>query len=695
MENVELLAPAGSLDILKAAIFSGADAVYIGGKNFGARAFANNFDHAEIIEAVKFAHHYGVRIYVTMNTLLNEYELEAAMKEVDFLYKSNVDALIIQDLGLYYRIINTYPDFEIHASTQLHIHNISGVKTCEKLGFKRVVLARESSLALIEEACKEDIEIEIFVHGAICVSYSGQCLMSSKMLNRSGNKGVCAQCCRLPYEIYDEDGKQVNNKDKYVLSPKDMNLLVHIPSLIKAGVRSFKIEGRMKKKAYVCNVTSLYRQAIDAYYHNEKFIFTDKMDYELHVLFQRDFTDSYLLDDNDNKNFFSSSRPNHLGVNIGRVVKIDRDDVYIKLTHELHQFDGIRFLNKNDDGLIINYLYLNDLLVSKANKNDIVKIKCDFKVKVNDEVIKTSDYLLEKSYDKLNNIQRLGLEVKVVAKINSPLAISFSLNDIKVEAKSDVRLERAQKLKSAKEDIYKQINKLKDSPYFIKEISYQLDDVFIPNKLINELRRNLVIKLDEKRASGFKRNKSITNYSLLEISEALNGPLAQYGSYICHQDDKYLVYNVINTSSIYPLSNYAVVSELGALFNDADHKIAYYTLNTSNSYAYELLRKLGYEAIILSSELNLEQTNTLYEAYLRRNNDKAVPYYFKRGHRVLMYLKKDPMYMLEKSKGYIQSGKDSLLVKRDDDKTLVIEEDYRRDGFDDYNSFEFLDDKQS
>ncbi|MBQ2139279.1 MAG: U32 family peptidase, partial [Erysipelotrichaceae bacterium] len=187
MRNIELLAPAGNFECLKAAVYNGANAVYLGGKNFSARAFANNFDEEELKKAVRFAHLHDVRIFVTLNTLLTEREFANAIKMADFYYENKVDALLIQDLGLYYYLKKKYPDFELHCSTQMHVHNLQGVRNARKLGFSRVVLARESTLDLIKEACKEDIEIETFVHGAICVSYSGQCLMSSSTKNRSAN----------------------------------------------------------------------------------------------------------------------------------------------------------------------------------------------------------------------------------------------------------------------------------------------------------------------------------------------------------------------------------------------------------------------------------------------------------------------------------------------------------------------------
>ena len=198
--RVEILAPAGDLETLKLAINAGADAIYLGLNNFGARAFAKNFSYEEYEEAITYAHLRNVKIYVTMNTLLNEDEISNAIKQVDYLYEHQVDALIIQDLGLLNIVSQKYPDLELHASTQMHIHNRSGIKFLKDKGIKRVVLARETPLAVIEECQKENIDIEIFAYGALCVSYSGQCLMSSCLKNRSGNKGMCAQNCRMIYD---------------------------------------------------------------------------------------------------------------------------------------------------------------------------------------------------------------------------------------------------------------------------------------------------------------------------------------------------------------------------------------------------------------------------------------------------------------------------------------------------------------
>jgi putative protease len=252
-ELPELLAPAGDMSCLYAAVEGGADAVYVGGKRFGARAFAKNFDMDELSRAVNYCHLHGVKLYVTLNTLIEDLELSEAVEYAAELYRIGVDALIVCDLGVVSAIRRHVPDLELHASTQMSIHNTDGVHAAHSLGVSRAVVARELSLANIKSVVENSpCEIEVFLHGALCVCHSGQCLFSSMVGGRSGNRGECAQPCRLPF-----------NNGKYILSLRDLSLAEHIPDLIESGVASLKIEGRMKSPDYVYAVTSVYRRLLD------------------------------------------------------------------------------------------------------------------------------------------------------------------------------------------------------------------------------------------------------------------------------------------------------------------------------------------------------------------------------------------------------------------------------------------------
>ncbi|MBE7051251.1 MAG: U32 family peptidase [Ruminococcaceae bacterium] len=262
--NIEILAPGGSLECLKTAIDSGADAVYFGGSKFGARSNAVNLSNEQITEAVEYAHLRFAKVYVVVNTLLSDKELSEAFEFIKFCYIEGVDGVIVQDIGVFRMIKSSFPDFRVHASTQLTIHNLDGALWAQKMGIDRVVLSRELSFDEIKHiASNTTIELEVFVHGALCMSYSGQCLMSSFLGGRSGNRGGCAQPCRLAYTLADSNGKNVSEKGKYLLSLKDLCLIDHIADLKKIGITSLKIEGRMKSESYVSAVCGIYNKYRD------------------------------------------------------------------------------------------------------------------------------------------------------------------------------------------------------------------------------------------------------------------------------------------------------------------------------------------------------------------------------------------------------------------------------------------------
>lgn len=286
---MELLAPAGTKESLIAAVENGADAVYLGGKLFNARRFAANFNEEELCWAVKYCHVRGVKVYVTVNTLIHEHELEPVVDYIFSLYNLGVDAVIVQDLGLAHLIHSILPDFELHASTQMFLHNRFGIKFAEKLGIKRAILARELSLDEIAELAESGLDLEVFVHGALCVAYSGQCLFSSLLGGRSGNRGQCAQPCRLPYQLVDRvsQAEVVEQPGDYLISPKDLRLIEHLDLLERIGVKSLKIEGRMKGPEYTAVVTRTYRDAIDRRRFDHK---------ALTSVFNREFTTHHLFD---------------------------------------------------------------------------------------------------------------------------------------------------------------------------------------------------------------------------------------------------------------------------------------------------------------------------------------------------------------------------------------------------------------
>ena len=367
-KQIELLAPAGSYEALQAAVQNGANAIYLGGNDFSARAFATNFNRDELKQAVIYSHLRNVKIYVTVNTLYEDNQFENLKDYLLFLASINVDALIIQDLGLMAYVKKYFPNFEIHMSTQTSIYSLSAVKYFERLGVDRIVLARENSLEEIKNICNNSkLDIEVFVHGALCMSYSGQCLMSSMIAKRSGNKGACGQPCRLAYKLQ-KDGKNLDQVPSYLLSPKDLCTIENVGALIEAGITSFKIEGRMKRPEYVAIIVKQYREAIDAYFQKQNSKNYSKQIKEMKQMFNRGFTGGYLLQDKD---LMADDYPGNRGIKLGSVLDYDkkRKVVKIKLIDKIKQGDRISFKSV-DYTRTITKLFLNHRLVNQAVAKD-------------------------------------------------------------------------------------------------------------------------------------------------------------------------------------------------------------------------------------------------------------------------------------------------------------------------------------
>ena len=389
MNEIELLAPVGSFDALKAAVQNGANAVYLGGKDFSARASANNFDREELIEAVKYAHIRDVRVFVTTNTLIKQDEIEDFVEYAKFLYDIDVDALIMQDIGVAMLIHELLPDFELHASTQMVAHSLEDAQYLESIGFKRVVLARELTVDEIKYICDNtNVDIEIFVHGALCVCYSGGCLMSSMIGNRSGNRGRCAQPCRQKYTMIDiSTGEEIHSNGEYLLSTKDLNTIEDVDKIIETGVLSLKIEGRMKKPEYVATVINSYRNAIDEYQANKKVnISTETME-DLYTIFNRKFTKGLILGE-VGEDVMNSNVPNNQGLYVGKVVDYNKKAkrLKIKLEGTLKKGDGI-----NLGGGTIGRIIKGKEIAQIGYKGETIELDFIGEARKNQPVFKTSD----------------------------------------------------------------------------------------------------------------------------------------------------------------------------------------------------------------------------------------------------------------------------------------------------------------
>ena len=559
----ELLSPAGDMESLLEAIHNGADAVYLAMKSFGARKFAKNFSKEEIIEAIKLCHLYGVRIYVTMNTLVKESEVEVFLEQVKYLHINGVDAIIMQDFGMISLVRKMYPNLEIHASTQANNSSLDTIKMFYEMGVKRVVVSRELTLEEIKQI-NFPIEIETFIHGALCICYSGNCLMSSMIGTRSGNRGECAGSCRLKYALKDNDK---TSPYEYLLSTKELNTSTKFSSLLNSNITSLKIEGRMKSAEYVGFITKFYRNIID----NKNINLKEETE-KLKVLFNRKFTEGNLFKTDD---LMNTKSPNHIGIEIGKVLEVTNKYIKIKLTKELNQEDGIRF-NESNSGMIVNFLY---------DKNLSIKI---------------SDGETE------------------IIKEGSPV-------------------EKSKTSPITKERIEIQLKKLGNTPFITNDINIEMDnDIFISIGEINEIRRYLTNSLIDIR-SNYKKDvieekvdfKNIevkkesgmvaTCYKETQLLKCLSMGFIRiyvkdinlYEKYKNHKEVYYYVErNIFNISNNLVEKN--LVSEY--LIPKKDNIIGNYFLNIYNSYsAYYLLEK-GFKNTCLSVELDSNEQIEIIKA---------------------------------------------------------------------------------
>lgn len=641
MKKIELLSPAGNFESFKAAVAAGADAVYLGGTNFGARAFSNNFDKQQMKEALSYAHTYGVKVYVTVNTLIYDDEIDSLIKYITFLYEIGIDALIIQDLGVLSLIRSMFPDFEIHASTQMHIHNIESLNVLQNLGVKRVVLPRELSLnEIIELKEKTNLEIEVFIQGSLCISYSGQCLMSYLIGGRSGNRGECAGSCRLPYQLIEEiNGKKevIDVSGDYLLSTKDLFSLDHIKELIEIGIDSLKIEGRMKSPEYIFLVTSLYRKAINQYYKNEKYIINEEDITNLKKLFNRGFTSGYLF--NDSK-IMNNKRPNHMGIEIGNIIKIDGDDITIRLNSNLNCGDGIRILSDNDIGFTVTDIIKNGILIKEAFSGDVITLKSKEPVKIESTVLKTTDIKLLKiiKHEYEETQRKVPITGIFTASLNDVchLTISDGVNEITIDG--NIKISKALSIPVTKDIILEKLNKIGDTPYIFSKIDVLVEDnIFIPLTEINNIKRQAVDALITKRL--FVKRKSPEEYNLIAqdkkqeqiMIKAKVKNMDQYKACIdsnidmIYVDNEELYEQVKDNKKVYYAvprvrkrsynKKHMLISDIGMIENNS---IADYSLNVTNSYSVALLHSLGASCVTLSYELDKDRVKNLMKDYINR-----------------------------------------------------------------------------
>jgi U32 family peptidase len=519
----ELLAPAGDIDCIRAAIENGADAVYFGlDTGFNARARARNFSPGELPEVLALLHRRGLKGYVTVNTLVFSSELESLEQHIRLIAAAGVDAVLVQDLGVVRLIREICPDLPIHASTQMTLTSAECIAVAESLGVERVVLARELSIAEIRKIRrKTQMPLEVFVHGALCVAYSGQCLTSESLGGRSANRGQCAQACRLPYDLVC-DGKDVDLGDqKYLLSPQDLAAYALIPELIEAGVCSFKIEGRLKTPEYVANITRHYRQAIDSALAGKPVQFTPRQVEEMELSFSRGFSPGWLKG-NDHKMLVPAVSSSKRGVLLGTVKEIRRGRVVVELSGSVKRGDGVSFdCERPEDDLQggrVYQVYQNGRDLTEPVSNGIVELAfahggLNFdEIWPGQQIWKTDDpeltARLRKTFTNHEPLRKLGLAIVATAAVGEPLKLEIVVEDhgVSLSISTSEPLAKARQHSLTAQVLQEQLGRLGGSSYELRHLKANISgEPMVPFSVLGKLRHEMVEQLDAALAAPAER----------------------------------------------------------------------------------------------------------------------------------------------------------------------------------------------
>lgn len=528
---VELLSPVGDFNCLKAAVQNGADSVYFGSSTFSARAFATNFSQDNLKKAIEYAKIRGVKTHLTLNTLIKDTEFDEAFNLAKKAYELGIDAIIVQDLGLAMALIRNFPDLPIHASTQMTVHNLNGALKLQELGFKRVVLARELSINDIDYICKNtNIEIETFIHGALCISYSGQCLFSSMLGGRSGNRGKCAGPCRLPFSLYEED-KVIDSG--FLLNTRDLCGIDYIPDLIDSGVKCFKIEGRMKSPEYVATVTKIYRKYIDlALSKKENYTIDENDRKELLQVFNRGMSSPGHLSKNGNHSLVFKEKPNNMGLFLGKIEKYlpKKGYITIKLNEKISIGDTISLENETTSYTISELMNTNFENITETQIGQTVIIgRIKGNINLGSKVYKMSskelNEMARESFSK--DYKKIGFNCNISIKLNKPIEVNVSsannlilYKNLKLNYTSSFIPTSAINRPLDKETVINQFSKTNEYPFYFKNIKIDMDDnIFLPKlSILNEIRRTILEEIEKFAKKEIKltyeKNPEILNDSL-------------------------------------------------------------------------------------------------------------------------------------------------------------------------------------
>lgn len=642
----ELLAPAGSMEALRAAVSNGCDAVYLGLEKFGARAYSDNFTIDTLAEAIEYAHLRDVKIYVTMNTIVFEDEIRDMEEQLEQLNAIGVDGIIVQDLAVFDYVAGNFVDMEVHCSTQMGIDDLEGTLLFKEMGADRVVMAREVDIADVKQIRKAaKIPIEVFVHGALCVSYSGNCLMSGLIGYRSGNRGRCVGSCRKPYELLDRE-TGLSFGTSYLLSMKDLNTIDHIEEL--KSIDSLKIEGRMKEPAYVANVVKRYREALDGDIRQ-----TDKD--ALQKTFNRTYTEGYMFGEEPG-NITNIQRPNNFGYEIGKVRGSYKGMYEIALTKTLHQNDIIRIDHENEDvNLSVARLYDRDgMLINQADKTCYIKIK--EKLSPGDVVYKTKDYLfykeLEADLDK--EFRRFPLDLKVYAYPGAALVIDAEGFGLQYLYESEEILEEAVNNPTDREQAVKHLSRLGDTVFTLGDVEFESYNAFVPAKLLNSARRQIVQGLyDAKLAKWKKRMKEDVPRESIAFplqKPYLTATVTTQEQYdvckACGIKDVYFDNIIRRNQNVYEdREGELLLGGYGGIYRyrDTNPFVTDYSLNVVNAASCYDLYRLGAKRVTLSYELNRRQIQELIASYEEVNGGSPALEMIVYGRAPLLFTKYCPL----------------------------------------------------
>ena len=593
--KVEILAPAGSYNICKAVIQAGADAVYLGGDFFGARAFAGNLHEDELIDIIEYAHEFDRKIYLTVNTLLKETEINSRL--IDYLkpyYEAGLDAVIVQDFGVFNLIRKNYPDLPIHASTQMTQTGPEGARILYEAGASRVVTSRElncQEIKAIHDRC--DVEIESFVHGALCYCYSGQCLLSSFNGGRSGNRGRCAQPCRLAFDVL---GVNVKN-DKYILSPKDMCALPVLPDVIESGVYSLKIEGRMKNVTYAAGVTAIYRKYVDMYLEKGRagYKVSEEDIRALMDLYNRGaFTEGYYTCDKGAP-MLSLTRPNHMGTKALRIIENVNGRIKCKALEPINAHDVFEIDKEHSfsSGTALN-----------TGETLVVNLPKKYKLSPGRELYRTrNDALTEwvKTSFETEHL-KVPVDMSYTGITGSPMSLTIYNDSLSVTVEGAV-VEKAAKQPASEEKIKEQLKKLGDTSLKPEHIEVILsDDAFIPASQLNELRREAAKEMELALRSRGKRD-AVQNTEESKISG-----LSQKGN----MSITVLLEKLAHFKTVLESPNVSrVYFDYNLLYDDKDRLMS----------AVEELHNLGMEAVLALPHILKAKNEAVFEALLKCAQD--------------------------------------------------------------------------